>query len=153
MNISNIKLVDLKEDMDNYRVHNNKNMEAIKNSLIEFKQYKPLIVQESTMIVLVGNARLRSMKDLGWEYAKCVLVTVDDETARLMRIADNRTADLSSWNYEQLLKNIDSIPKDTIKNIGFSNEELTEMRNFKSKEVKLTTRKVKCPHCDFDFEG
>lgn len=153
MNIIDIKISDLNEDVKNYRVHGQKNIDSIKESLLQFNQYKPLIVQESTMTVLVGNARLKCMKELGWDFAKCILINVDDETANLLKISDNRTADLSSWDYEKLLKNIDSISKDKIKIIGFTKEELVEMKGFKKQTKKVKIVKVKCPYCNCEFEG
>src|SRR5687767_8593568 len=71
------------------------NLEAIKESLRRNRQYRPLIVDRRSMQVLVGNHTLRAMRELGWREAFVCFIDVDEEQAKRIVVADNRTSDLA----------------------------------------------------------
>jgi hypothetical protein len=68
---------------------------AIAESLARNGQYRPIVVQRSTRYVLAGNHTLRAARSLGWSHINVVWVDVDDDGARRIVAADNRTADLA----------------------------------------------------------
>jgi len=94
------KTSELKFDSENLRHHGVENIEMIKHSLVEFKQYKPLIVDRNTNIVKIGNGRLQAMRELGWKECYCILVDFKEHEG--MEILDNRLNELSYWNDENL---------------------------------------------------
>lgn len=151
MNIVKMKISDLKQDESNVREHNTKNLETVKISLQNFGQYKPLIVQQSTMSVLVGNARLTQMKELGWDHAECVLINIPDDRAELLKIADNRTSDLSSWDYAKLLKQIELMPDDISSFIGFDDEDVEDLKKISKQKITLKAKMITCPYCSHEF--
>ncbi len=75
---------------------------AIRESLEATGQYRALVVRSDTLEVLAGNHTLAAMRDLGYEKALVHLVDVDDETARRIVLADNRTAELAGYDDEAL---------------------------------------------------
>jgi ParB-like nuclease domain len=77
-------------------------MEAIKASLRTNSQFEPLIAQKSTGHVLVGNHRLIAARELGWTTIDVHYVDVDDEQARRIMLASNRTAELGSFDDQAL---------------------------------------------------
>lgn len=118
----------LREDPENARRHPEKNMEAIKKSLVEFGQVEPLVVQASTGKVIGGNGRLRAMRELGWASAKIAVVDIDDMRARALGIALNRTAELAEWDAAALGQALHSLEGagDTFAGLyGFDETELT----------------------------
>lgn len=66
-------------------------------------QYTPIIVQASTNQVLVGNHRMKAARDvLGWDTILARFVDVDDDHARRIVLADNRTSDVGGWDDSML---------------------------------------------------
>lgn len=102
MKLETLRLTDLVSDPNNARKHDDKNLEAIKGSLTQFGQRKPIVIQGST--VIAGNGTLEAAKQLGWEKIEVVRVPEDwtADQAKAFALADNRTAELATWN-EQVL--------------------------------------------------
>jgi DNA modification methylase len=75
---------------------------AIKESLIKNGQYRPIVVNRPTMEVLAGNHTLQAAKELGWSEIAVTYVEVDEERAKRIVLADNRTNDLAGYDAEAL---------------------------------------------------
>ena len=127
MDIVKRKLSELKLDSDNARLHNARNMSAIKESLLAFSQYAPIVVQESTGVIIAGNGTYQAAKDLGWDEIECVAVDVDDDTLKMMSIVDNRTGELSNWDNTSLLKVLTTLDELKLKKAGFKTDEVEKM--------------------------
>lgn len=102
LKISSVKLSVLVDDPENAREHDEKNLAAIRDSLTQFGQVEPLVVQKRTNMVIGGNGRLTVMRSLGWTHADVVVVDLDDAAARALAIALNRTPELGRWNTDKL---------------------------------------------------
>ena len=74
------------------------NVQAIAQSLEINKQYRPIVVQQSTKKILAGNHTWKAAKSLGWEEIAVVFVDVNDEEAKRIVLADNRTNDLADYD-------------------------------------------------------
>jgi DNA modification methylase len=98
MKLETLRLTDLVSDPNNARRHDQKNLDAIKGSLTQFGQRKPIVVQGTT--VIAGNGTLEAAKQLGWEKIEVVRVPEDwtKDQAKAFALADNRTAELASWD-------------------------------------------------------
>jgi hypothetical protein len=88
----------LRLDEKNARLHDNRSITAVRASLTRFGQRKPIVVRDG--VVIAGNGTLQAARLEGWTH----IATVDadgltDEQVRAYAIADNRTAELSSWDY------------------------------------------------------
>ena len=92
----------LHPDPRNARRHDARNLAAIKASLRKFGQRLPIVVQREGMIVRAGNGRLQCAKDLGWTEIAAVIVDETDVDAVAFAIADNRTAELATWDPAQI---------------------------------------------------
>lgn len=85
------------------------NVKAIAESLQVNRQYRPIVVQESTKKILAGNHTWRAAKELGWDEIAVVFVDVNDEEAKRIVLADNRTNDLADYDGQilaELLKDL-----------------------------------------------
>jgi hypothetical protein len=78
------------------------NVKAIAESLEVNKQYRPIVVQKSTMKILAGNHTWQAAKSLGWAEIAVVFVDVNDEEAKRIVLADNRTNDLADYDGQVL---------------------------------------------------
>lgn len=117
----------LHPDASNARKHNEKNMDAIKESLHRFGQRIPIVVQKSNMVVRAGNGRLAAAKALGWSHIAAVIVDDSSVDAVSFAIADNRTAELAEWNKETLASLLDTMEEEDLKVTGFSDADLKEL--------------------------
>ena len=108
----------------NARAHPTRNLSAIRQSLLQFGQTKPIVLSRDG-IVLAGNGTVLAARELGWDTLAAVRVPLDGEQARAYAIADNRAAELAEWDYEALaglMKDLDH--RDLI---GWSSEEIDDV--------------------------
>jgi len=130
----------LKHLEDNPRVGD---VDAVARSYDEFGQRKP-IVATSDGTVIGGNHQLAAAKKLGWSHI-AVIVTDDNElTAKAFALADNRTAELGSYDNDllsEMLAAVSSDPKllaatsfkeEDLLNLSYNPDGEEEKRNFVS---------------------
>ena len=89
-----------------------RNVDVLRESLRINGQYRPLVVQASTMTVLAGNHTLQAARAEGWKSVDCWIVDVDDTQAKRIVLADNRTADIGGYDdtaLADLLRDIDGL--------------------------------------------
>jgi ParB-like chromosome segregation protein Spo0J len=90
-------------DPKNARKHGEESIKAIAASLREFGQVKPIIIHPETRVILAGNGTYAAAKSLGWTHL-AALQFADPRKAMAYAIADNRTAELSTWDDELLVE-------------------------------------------------
>lgn len=98
-----VKITQLTPDPQNARQHDERNLDAIKASLEQFGQRKPIVVaraNDGTLVVIAGNGTLEAAKALGWTQITVAEVPADwdADKARAFALADNRSAELANWN-------------------------------------------------------
>lgn len=71
---------------------------AIAASLQTFGQRKPIVCRRADRTVIAGNHTLQAARQLGWGEIAVVWVDDDDTTAKAYALADNRTAELGSYD-------------------------------------------------------
>ncbi len=69
-------------------------LDAIKESIRINGYYAPILVQSSTGYILAGNHRYRAARELGHTAVPVIYIDVDDEAAKRIMVADNRTTRL-----------------------------------------------------------
>lgn len=103
MKLETLKISDLVSDPNNARKHDDKNLDAIKGSLTQFGQRKPIVIGAGN-VVIAGNGTLAAAKSLGWTEIDVVRVPDDwsADQAKAFALADNRTAELAAWDTKVL---------------------------------------------------
>lgn len=86
------------------------NLEVISDSLSRHGQYRPIVAQKSSGVILAGNHTWRAAKSLGWTHVAVTWLDVDDAQGRRVLIADNRASDVATYNNEGLLAVLKSLP-------------------------------------------
>jgi DNA modification methylase len=76
-------------------------VKAVARSLKRFGQRKPIVV-DSEGTVLAGNHTLAAALELGWTEIAAVAFADDPATGRAFALADNRTAELGSYDAQAL---------------------------------------------------
>lgn len=79
------------------------NVKELAESLKHNGQYKPIVIQKSTRKILAGNHLWKAAKELGWTAIDVVELDVDDDKAKKIVVADNRLADMGSYDEKALL--------------------------------------------------
>lgn len=114
-------------DPANARKHDERSYEVIANSLRQFGQRKPIVAQEKDgqFIVRAGNGTLEAAKRLGWTEIAAVIVNEDSVTSTAFAIADNKTAEVSTWDDEVLNKTLRALVDEGVhvEDFGFDLEE------------------------------
>lgn len=68
------------------------NVPKIADSLRAHGQFRPVVVQASTRYVVAGNHLLEAAKLLRWPTVAATVLDIDDDQARRLLLADNRTS-------------------------------------------------------------
>lgn len=99
MQIEIVPIDSIFPDPANARQHDDRNIEAIKNSIRRFGQQKPVVVRTDGMI-LAGNGTHRAMKELDRDKIGVIRSGLDGIEATAYGLADNRTAELATWDFQ-----------------------------------------------------
>lgn len=114
----------VKLDPANARAHTSRNLSALRESLREFGQTKPVVLSREG-VVLAGNGTVLAARELGWKELSAVVVDLDTDRARAYAIADNRSAELAEWDYEVLAGLFKQSSRRDL--IGWSDEEIDDV--------------------------
>lgn len=120
LKIEMVDVASLVSDPSNVRKHSQKNLDAIKGSLAKFGQQKPIVV-DAKGIVIAGNGTLAGAKELGWKSIAVVRTKLVGQNAMAFALADNRTAELASWDMFGLGNALQALREDglDLSEIGF----------------------------------
>lgn len=77
---------------------------AIVTSIKKNGWFGVVVAQKSSGYILAGNHRVQAAKICGIKEVPVFWVDCDNERARAILLADNKTADLASWNDHTLLE-------------------------------------------------
>jgi hypothetical protein len=157
-----VEIASLRLDPINARLHPERNLASIRNSLSLYGQQTPIVVRRSTGTVIAGNGRVEAAASLGWTKIAVSWTDLDDVEAVGYGIADNRTAELAKWDTEVLTRSERLLEERRHPAVGFSNDELGIIRrgsdfveppaDFKLVGEDLETEH-QCPRCGYRFSG
>lgn len=115
---------------------------AISESLRHLGQFRPVVVQRSTNLILVGNHTWRAAKHLGWKHIAVAWVDVTDEQAKRIVLIDNRTSDRAGYDNDTLMALLTNV--DTLNGTGFTGDDLDDLLN----DIKTDRDHKKTPDRD-----
>ncbi len=123
-----VSISKLVPDPNNARVHPERNLEAIKASLLLYGQVKPLVVRRATNVVIAGNGTLEAAKLLGWTKLAVNYVDMNEVEAAGYGLADNRSAELAGWDFEVVARLVKLQEEAKVNPVGWTAEELIVLR-------------------------
>ena len=93
--------------------------------------YGTIVAQRSSGRILAGNHRWLAAQDAGIDEVPVCWVDVDDDTARRILLADNRTNDLASYNDQALaeLLTLIELETGTLDGTGYDKDALDDLLN------------------------
>jgi site-specific DNA-methyltransferase (adenine-specific) len=105
-------------------------VDAVAKSLDRFGQRKPIVVRQDDGTIIAGNHTWQAAKQLGWTEIAVAYVGDDDVTASAYALADNRTAELGSYDEQALKDLIDqvaAIDPELVKDAGWADDAVAEL--------------------------
>lgn len=126
-----VPVADLHEDPDNARDHDSENSESIAASYARFKQNKPIVCNKDGKVI-AGNGQLAAARDiLEWTHIACIRFEDEDAAEQMaFAIADNRTAELATWNFPNLAEHLTSLGDNSpelLASTGFSDDSIQKI--------------------------
>lgn len=139
-------------------------VESVAESIKQFGWQQPIVIDKENVII-VGHTRYKAAQKLGYDTIPCIRANeLSEEQVKAYRLADNRTSELSYWDFDGLDKELSDITDIDMGDFGFENiydipekNELTEMtKSFKNQELQEENYgddkfEHKCPRCGFKF--
>lgn len=111
MNVTDVKISEIREYEGNPR-KNKAAVEKVAASIAEFGWKQPVVVDRD-MVIVAGHTRYLAAKSLGLETVPAVVADdLSEDEIRAYRLADNKTAEFSSWDMDALLSELDAIEMD-----------------------------------------
>lgn len=127
MKVNSVKLSEIFPYYDNPRDNTNA-VEPTKESIKRFGFVKPILVDKAGVII-AGHTRYVAAYQLGMEFVPVVYSDMDDEMAKKYRILDNKLAEKSSFDEDQLLEELRNMEVPTDMQAFFF-EDINQMLNF-----------------------
>lgn len=127
MQLVRLRIDQLTLDPRNMRMHNADNINAIKASLKRWGQQRAILI-DGNRVVKCGNGTVEAAKQLGWTAIDCTISDLHGEELAAYAIADNRCAELATWNDElgsvlaALHEKLPDLPTEELGLLDFSTE-------------------------------
>jgi len=155
MNIIKMKVEELIPYINNPR--NNENaVDKVASSIAEFGFKNPIFVDKNN-IVVNGHTRLLASKKLGLKEVPCIVIDdLTDTQIKAFRIADNKVAEYSKWDYDLLNIELEQLEEldFSMSNFGISTFEPIEfeidedIEEILEEEYEEPPKKTcTCPNC------
>lgn len=122
-----------------------KAIKAVQKSIKEFGFLNPIIVDQDNVIIC-GHTRFLAAQRLGLEQVPVIMAAdLSEEQVRAFRLADNRVAEIATWDKEKLQEELAHL-KDIF--------DMTQY-GFKSDDAvlsgQLKMRRHRCPRCGYEW--
>ena len=105
MQITSIKIEELKPYNKNAKKHDQTQINNVAESIKHFGMVQPIVVDKDN-VVIIGHCRLMACKKLKFKEVPCVLVdNLTDEQVAKLRLIDNKLNE-SDWNNRLLIEEL-----------------------------------------------
>jgi len=112
MKLERVRLSQVHLHPANPRLHNQRNIDAIKASLVAYGQQKPIIIDRKN-IVIAGNGTVTAARELKWKELLAQRTGLKEFSATAYLIADNRTSELAEWDDPVLAKLLKALGRES----------------------------------------
>ncbi|MCC9750481.1 ParB N-terminal domain-containing protein, partial [Streptococcus agalactiae] len=109
----------IKPYQKNARLNDGDAVEKVAASIKEFGFQQPILVDENNVII-TGHTRLKAAKSLGIDKIPIShAIGLTDEQIKAYRLADNRVAEFSMWDFDLLESEIEELTTIDMSKFGF----------------------------------
>ena len=155
MIIHEIDVKDIQEYENNAR-KNEKAVALVVESIENYGFKVPVIVDKNNVLV-AGHTRLKAAQQLGLEKIPAIIADdLTEEQIKAYRLADNKTAELSTWDFERLEQELEAINDAHLWEL-FNQNRYEDIEEFDG-EIDLDDFgdeefEYECPECGFKFNA
>ncbi|UCD09338.1 MAG: DNA modification methylase [Dehalococcoidales bacterium] len=127
LQVQAIELFRIKPWENNPRI-NDHAVDAVAESIRLYGFNVPVLCDQS-LTIIAGHTRYKAAIKLGLEKIPVIILEMTDEKRRAFAIADNKTAEIASWDFPKLKEALEQLQSEDIdiRSLGFSED---EMRRF-----------------------
>lgn len=124
-----VPIESLVPDDKNPRHHGKHDVAVLRESLARFGQRSAIVVRKGSNVIQAGHGRRIAALELGWTHIAAVHSEDDDTTSRHYQLADNKTAELSEWDWPRVSDMISDMldadsERDDFTLLGWSDDDL-----------------------------
>ena len=117
-----MKQISLLQEYENNPRNNDEAVNAVASSIKEFGFKVPIVIT-SDNVIIAGHTRLKASIKLGLSEVPCIIADdLNDEQIKAFRLADNKTAELATWDLSKLEEELLNIDMDMLQ-FGFEDLE------------------------------
>lgn len=154
LTVKNVKLTELRPYENNPRRVSEEAINAVVNSIREFGFKVPVIIDKDKVIV-AGHTRVLAAQRLKLAEVPCIVADdLTPEQIRAFRLVDNKTSDLTDWDFEKLDMELAELDID-MSDFGFeagsddidTGAFFTEAETVEQAEHSRKSREITCPEC------
>lgn len=149
MKVKNVAINSITPYKDNPRKIDGDAIEKVANSIKEFGFEQPIVVDKNNTVI-VGHTRLLAAKKLKLKQVPIVVADkLTPEQVTAYRLADNKTGELSDWDYTALEHELDNVTGLDMTSFGFEDSEFSadgDLDDYIEPEEK-PEQAYECPHC------
>lgn len=128
-------------------------VDAVAESIRQFGWKVPIVI-DSHGVIVTGHTRLKAAKKLGLDSVPCIVADdLTPEQVRAYRLADNKVAELATWNLDLLETELEGLD---FGGFDFGFDTLIEERAERHEQAKERTQQAVCDILNLDkaqFEG
>lgn len=136
-------------------------VDYVANSIREFGFQSPIIV-DSNNVIVCGHTRAKAAQKLGLTEVPVVVADgLTDEQVKAYRLADNKTGEMSVWNWGKLNEELEDIDwlDINMEQFGFSAgvdidqffKDAPDNGEDKGSASESEPKEIQCPHCGMWF--
>lgn len=145
LKVEEIELASLKPWEDNPRV-NDHAVEAVAKSIEMFGFNVPILCGIDYTII-AGHTRWKAAKRLSLSHVPVIIVNMNEKDRKAFSIADNKTAEISDWNYHKPREILEELRLEDVdlSCMGFTNEDMRRlmgMNDVNENDVPETSESV-----------
>lgn len=142
--------------------NNTQSIDKVAKSIKKFGFKVPIVIDKNNVIV-AGHTRHAAAKQLGMKEVPCIVADdLTENQIKAYRLADNRTAEFSLWDFQLLNEELESISDIDMGDFGFDMSFLDNTEQH-AKEYENTSKEInpgdyedehfdhECPRCKFRF--
>jgi len=172
--VKEIPLSEIKPYWRNPRKISDEAVDAVAESIKRYGFNVPIVV-DTKNVIISGHTRYKALMKLGYDTAPCVVVDLPPEKAKEYRLVDNKTNELTEWDWDKLSIELRELEEQDIKiffpdldeligdSVGLGHvviedekvysqaEANEEMFKDRSEEREESLTEVVCPYCGETF--
>src|SRR3990167_10533361 len=126
MQIIDLKITELKEYLNNARIHSNKQIDLLAKNIKKFGFTTPVLIDEKNNII-AGHGRLLALKKLNKDIVPCVRIEgLSEKEIKALRLADNQIASMAEWDMGLVIEELKELNEEMLNLTGFDKDLLIE---------------------------